>query len=90
MSYPRPVSSHVLSHDTVSAGIIEGANDGRGRGRQGAYKDDQTMYLHDILHDILAVIAGVVTYPNLIGTYLTHEYLSRADMQPYIHRLGRS
>jgi len=32
-------------------GIIEGANDGRGRGRQ--------------------VIAGVVTYLDLIGTYLT-------------------
>jgi len=49
-------------------GIIEGANDGRGRGRQGAYKDDdQFMYLHYVLYDILAVIAGVVTYLDLIG-----------------------
>ena len=48
------------------------------------------MYFHDILCDILAVIAGVVTYPNLMGTYLTHEYLSCSDMQPHIHRLGRS
>jgi hypothetical protein len=71
VSHPRPVSWHILSHDTVSAGIIEGANDGRGRGRQGAYKDDQYMYLHYVLCDILAVIAGVVTYLDLIGTYLT-------------------
>ena len=47
------------------------------------------MYLHYVLHDILAVIAGVVTYLDLIGAYLTVEYLSRADMQPYIYRLGR-
>ena len=71
MSHSRPVSWHILSHDTVSAGIIEGANDGRGRGRQGAYKDDQYMYLHYVLHGILAVIAGSVTYLDLIGIYLT-------------------
>jgi hypothetical protein len=71
VSHPHPVSWHILSHDTASAGIIEGANDGRGRGRQGAYKDGQYMHLHDILYDILAVIAGVVTYLDLMGTYLT-------------------
>jgi hypothetical protein len=72
VSYPRYVSWLILSHDTVSAGIIEGANDGRGRGRQGAYKDGQYMYSHYVLHhDILAVIAGVVTYLDLIGTRLT-------------------
>jgi hypothetical protein len=71
VSHPRPVSWHILSHDTVSAGIIEGANDGRGRGRQGAHKDDQYTYLHYVLYDILAVIAGFVTYPDLIDTYLT-------------------
>jgi hypothetical protein len=69
VSSPRPVSWQILSHDTVSAGIIEGANDGRGRGRQGPYKDDQ--YMHYILYYILAVIAGVITYLDLIGTYLT-------------------
>ena len=71
MSHPRPVSWHLLSHETVSAGIIEGANDGKGRGRQGAYKDDQCIRLHYVLYDILAVIAGVVTYQDLIGTHLT-------------------
>ena len=71
MSHPRPVSWHILSHDIVSAGIIEGANDGRGRGRQGTYKDDQYVYMHYLLYDILAVIAGVVTYLDLISTHLT-------------------
>jgi hypothetical protein len=71
VSHPRPVSWYILSHDTASAGIIEGANDGRGRGRQGAYKDDQYTYLRYVLHDILAVIAGVVIYPDLIGAHLT-------------------
>ena len=71
VSRPRPVSWHILSHDIVSAGIIEGANDGRGRGRQGAYKSNQYAYVHYVLYDIFAVIAGFVTYPDLIGTYLT-------------------
>jgi developmentally-regulated GTP-binding protein 1 len=37
----EPSSSCTMAcpQDIISAGIIEGANDGRGRGRQGVYKD---------------------------------------------------
>jgi hypothetical protein len=47
------------------------------------------VYLQYVLC-ILVVIAGVVTYLGVISTSLIVNYLSRADMQPHLYRLGRS
>lgn len=49
------------------------------------------IYLQYLLYTyILVVIAGVVKSELDMYLSLIVEYLSRADMQPYIHRPGRS
>lgn len=49
------------------------------------------IYLHYLYYTyILVVIAGVVRFGLDMYLSLIDEYLSCADMQPYIHRPGRS
>jgi hypothetical protein len=70
---------HIVNENPVVAGIIEGANDGRGRGRQGRH---QNRCIRFPRISSFVVIAGVVTQ-QVLDTYrslILVKCLSCADM----------
>jgi len=72
-----------VSQTSHSAGIIEGAAEGRGRGKQGNYQ--HTIFFPDLLTVRLQLLQVRIPTPDTITTTKTSTP-SRTDLSPHLHR----